>query len=128
MRDEESVGRLLSRAFGVLIALFVAAGAIGLGIVLVQHRAMTEVSERVQPLELANEQLDRIMSSAQWAIRGYALTGDSKMLELFDQCSIDYPVASRTLRAQPTAGRDNRAVTEQLTRADAWWATANRQR
>nr|WP_296074880.1 ATP-binding protein [uncultured Actinoplanes sp.] len=127
MRDEGSVGRLLSRAFGLLIALIAGAGLLQLGAVLVQHRAVRQLAEEVQPLELANDQFGGIVSSAAWAVRSYALTGDQRMLELYGGSLNQYPHEVSRLRALAT-GRHEAAVSEQISKAEAWWDSADQQR
>jgi signal transduction histidine kinase len=127
MRHEGTVARLLSRAFILLVALFIAAGAVELTAVLIQHRAAEELIHRVQPLELANDRLRAVLADAQRSLRGYLLTGDGQMLETYAQAKSDYFLAVQSLQNLST-GSDRTAASEQIVRADAWWAVADRQR
>ncbi len=127
MRGEGSVGRLLSRAFGVLVALIVGAGLAELAVVLVQHRAVHQLAEEVQPLELANARLRTVLTDAQRGMRGYLLTGDRQMLDTYYGARGHYAAVSRQLRDLAGA-RERATVTEQIARADSWWALADRQR
>jgi CHASE3 domain sensor protein len=127
MRSEGSVGWLLSRAFGLLIALIAGAGLIQLGAVLVQHRAVQELAKEVQPLALANDQLGDLVFSAAWAVRSYALTGDQRMLELYGVSVNEYPRQVSRLR-DLADGPHEAAVSEQLTKAETWWDSADEQR
>ncbi|GAA0466652.1 hypothetical protein Ade02nite_46400 [Paractinoplanes deccanensis] len=120
MRREGSVGRLLTRAFGGLVALVVGCGAVELGAVLVEHHAERELAAEVQPLRLANAELRTVLTDAQAGLRGYALTGDGRMLDAYELARSEYGVASDELP-------DDQGH-EQIARADAWWAVAEQQR
>jgi signal transduction histidine kinase len=127
MRDEGSVGRLLSRAFGVLVALIVGTGLIELTVVLVQHRTVHELTEEVQPLQLANDHVGDLIADAQWAIQVYSLSGDQRTLELYDLARTDYAGAVRELRTLGV-GRDKDEIQSQIAQTDGWWAVAEQQR
>jgi signal transduction histidine kinase len=123
MRDEGSVGRLLSRAFGVLILLIAGAGLVEMGVVLTQRHVVHELAEEIQPLELANAQIGDVLAGASWAVVSYSLNGDRKMLELYDLTSSKYAEAVRDLRGVD-AGRDGGSVAAEIALADSWWVAA----
>jgi signal transduction histidine kinase len=127
MRDDGSVSRLLSRAFGVLVALIVGAGLIELAVVLVQHNTVHQLTEKVQPLELANDHVADVVAGAQWAIRVYSVTGDRRTLELYDLARKGYAATVDDLRALGV-GSDKAEVARQIALMDAWWAVAEQQR
>jgi signal transduction histidine kinase len=123
MRDEGSVARLLSRTFGVLVALIVGAGLLQLTAVLVQNRSVDRLTEEVQPLELANDHLGDIVASAAWAMRGYSITGDGHMLDLYDVALNQYSGAVQRLR-DLSRHRHTAEVDAQIVRGEAWWSNA----
>jgi two-component system phosphate regulon sensor histidine kinase PhoR len=127
MRGDGSVGRLLSRAFGALMLLIVCSGAAEMSVVLVQHRAVAQLTGHVQPLELANAHLRGVLADAQRGLRGYLLTGESQVLDTYDLARSEYLVAVEDAR-DVAAGSEITAVETQKERADAWWALADQQR
>ncbi|MGX6607072.1 ATP-binding protein [Micromonosporaceae bacterium Da 78-11] len=127
MRREATVGQLLTRAFAVLVALIVCTGLVEMTAVLVQHRTVKQLTEQVQPLELANAHLRVVLTDAQRSLRGYSLTGEPQMLDAYTAARRAYPVAVAQLRARSTA-RDDGVLREQVISADAWWVIADRQR
>ncbi|MGK5684295.1 ATP-binding protein [Actinoplanes sp. URMC 104] len=127
MRREGTVGGLLSRAFAVLVALIVGSGLTELAVVLVQHRAVQQLTGEVQPAQLANAQLRAVMTDAQRGLRGYLLTGDERILGTYHVARSDYASAADDLR-RLSGGRDASAAGRQLARADSWWAVAEMQR
>jgi signal transduction histidine kinase/CHASE3 domain sensor protein len=128
MRREESVGRLLTRAFAALVLVIVCAGLAEMGTILAQHRVVRELTAHVEPLELANADLRALLADAQRGLRGYLLSGDSGLLATYDTAQDDYPRALRTMRTLAVGGGDTAAIDDQAGRADAWWALADRQR
>ncbi len=127
MRRDGSVGRLLTRAFAVLVLLIVCAGLGQMTTVLLQHRVVDQLSTHVQPLQLANAHLRNVLADAQRGLRGYALTGDSQLLDTYHAARGTYAVAIHNLRER-TSARERAAVDAQLAHADAWWALAEQQR
>jgi signal transduction histidine kinase/CHASE3 domain sensor protein len=127
MRRDGSVGRLLTRAFGVLVVLIVCSGLAEMTTVSLQHRVVERLSSHVQPLQLANAHLRNVLADAQRGLRGYALTGDTQLLDTYHAARGDYAVALHDLRLLASA-RELPAVEVQFARADAWWALAERQR
>ncbi|MEV6493246.1 CHASE3 domain-containing protein, partial [Actinoplanes sp. NPDC051633] len=127
MRGDGSVRRLLTRAFAVLVLLIVCAGLAEMTTVLIQHRAVDQLSTHVQPLQVANGHLRNVLADAQRGLRGYLLTGDGQLLDTYYVARSDYELAVRDLR-ELTSDRERDAVNAQVTRADAWWVLAERQR
>ncbi|MET0495835.1 MAG: ATP-binding protein [Actinoplanes sp.] len=127
MRREHTVGRLLTRAFAVLVALIVCSGLAEMTIVLLQHRVVRELATHVQPLELANAHLRGVLGDAQRGLRGYLLTGDGQLLDTYYLAHGDYYLARISIRG--FAGpRETAAVESQLGDANAWWGLAEHQR
>ncbi|WP_067498781.1 ATP-binding protein [Actinoplanes sp. TFC3] len=127
MRRNRSIGRLLTRAFGTLVLLIVCSGAAETTALVLQQRVVRELSQHVQPLELANADLRSVLGDAQRGLRGYLLTGDSQLLDTYHVARSDYYTSSRRLSGLARdAERD--AVTKQLARAETWWALAENQR
>jgi two-component system phosphate regulon sensor histidine kinase PhoR len=127
MRRDGSVGRLLTRAFGVLVLLIVCAGVAQMTTVLVQHRTVDQLSTHVQPLQLANAHLRGVLADAQRALRGYLITGDGQLLDSYHVARSAYPLAVQDARDLAT-GAERAAVDSQAARADAWWTLAEQQR
>ncbi|MBU2666033.1 CHASE3 domain-containing protein [Actinoplanes bogorensis] len=127
MRRDGTVGRLLSRAFAVLVALIVGSGLAELAAVLVQHRAVEQLTDEVQPLQLANADLRAVLTDAQRGLRGYLLTGDEQMLDGYFTARTGLTAAGDELRRR-TDGRDAAAAADQIARADGWFANAEQQR
>ncbi len=127
MQNEGSVGRLLSRAFGVLVALIVGCGLTQLAVVLIQQRTVDELAGRVQPLQLANAEVRTVLTDAQRGIRGYLLTGDRTMLDVYDDARREYARVGPEL-SDLAGGPDRDTVSAQIARADDWWAMTDRQR
>ncbi len=69
MRRDGSVGRLLTRAFAVLVLLIVCAGLAQMTTVVLQHRVVDQLSTHVQPLQLANAHLRTVLADAQRGLR-----------------------------------------------------------
>ncbi|GAB2588112.1 hypothetical protein Aab01nite_49210 [Paractinoplanes abujensis] len=129
MRRDGSVGRLLSRAFAVLVALILGSGLAELAAVLVQHRAVQQLTGEVQPAQLANAGLRAVLTDAQRGLRGYLLTGDEQMLDTYYVARSDYTVAGDDLRRLSAGKHSDAAVAaDQIGKADLWWAVAERQR
>jgi two-component system phosphate regulon sensor histidine kinase PhoR len=124
---DRSVGRLLTGAFGALVLLIVCSGAAETVALVRQHRVVRELSTHVQPLELANAGLRSVLGDAQRGLRGYLLTGDTQLLDIYHVARSDYYTASRTLSGLARAD-ERGAVAEQLVRADTWWQLAEKQR
>lgn len=127
MRRDRTVGRLLTRAFALLVALIVGSGLAEMAIVLLQHRVVRELSAHVQPLELANAHLRGVLGDAQRSLRGYLLTGDAQLLDSFYAARGEYYLARISIRGF-AAARETAAVETQLAGAAAWWGHAERQR
>jgi signal transduction histidine kinase/CHASE3 domain sensor protein len=121
------VGGLLTRAFAALVLLIVCAGLAQMATVLVQHRTVDQLSAHVQPLQLANARLRGVLADAQRGLRGYLITGDGQLLDSYHVARSAYPQAVAELRELCTS-RECPAVNTQVTRADAWWELAERQR
>src|SRR5918998_4596729 len=117
MRRDGSVGRVLTRAFAALVLLIVCAGLAEMTTVLLQHRVVDQLSSHVQPLQLANAHVRNVLADAQRGLRGYALTGDTQLLDTYYTARGDYAVASRTLRSLSSA-RERPTVDAQVARAD----------
>jgi two-component system, OmpR family, phosphate regulon sensor histidine kinase PhoR len=126
MRREATVGQLLTRAFAVLVGLILCSGLIEMAAVLTQHRAVRQLTEQVQPLQLANAHLRGVLTDAQRSLRGYSLTGDQAMLGGYAAARGNYAVTMYELSALTTA-RDAEVLRRQRAGADAWWALADRQ-
>ena len=127
MRREHTVGRLLTRAFAVLVAFIVCSGLAEMTIVLLQHRVVRELATHVQPLELANAHLRGVLGDAQRGLRGYLLTGDGQLLDTYYVAHSDYYLARISIRGFAGA-RETAAVESQLDDANAWWGLAEHQR
>jgi two-component system phosphate regulon sensor histidine kinase PhoR len=127
MRGDSSAGRLLTRAFAALVLLTVGSGVAEMTAVLVQHRVAGQLISHVQPLEVANAHLRGVLADAERGLRGYLLTGDRRLLDAYDLARSEYLVAVDDVRVVAT-GSEVTAVDAQQTRADAWWALADRQR
>jgi signal transduction histidine kinase len=127
MRGERTVKWLLTRAFAAVVALVVSAGAIELGVVLVQDAAQEELTGHVQPLNQANAHLRSILNGARGDLRGYSPAADVSMGYDFDNAANSYADAVRDLREPARAG-DRSLIDAQVTAADAWWAMAHRER
>uniref|UniRef100_UPI0027413A9B HAMP domain-containing protein n=1 Tax=Actinoplanes sp. RD1 TaxID=3064538 RepID=UPI0027413A9B len=127
MTRNRSVGRLLTRAFGAVVVLIVATGAAETTALTLQHRVVKELSEYVQPLELANAELRTTLGDAQRGLRGYLLTGDGQLLDSYSAARTAYEQSAADLTA--LARSDERvSVDEQIDRADQWWRLAEQQR
>jgi len=127
MRRDGSVGRLLTRAFGVLVLLIVCAGVAQMTTMLVQHRTVDQLSTHLQPLQLANAHLRGVLADAQRGLRGYLITGDGQLLDSYHVARSAYPLAVQDARDLAT-GAERAAVDAQAARADAWWTLAEQQR
>jgi signal transduction histidine kinase len=68
-----------------------------------------------------------VLNGARGDLRGYSLAGDLSMGNDFDVAAVDYSVAVADLR-EPAQARDRSLVDAQIAAADAWWATARRER
>ena len=126
MRREGTVGGLLSTAFAILVALIVLSGLAELAVVLVQDRAVRQLTGEVQPLQLANADLRAVLTDAQRGVRGYLLTGNEQMLDTYRAARSDYAPVAESLR-RLSSGRDTSSVAGQIARADEWWAVADKQ-
>src|SRR3954451_5233171 len=127
MRGDGSVRRLLTRASAVLVLLIVCAGLAEMTTVLIQHRVVDQLSTHVQPLQVANAHLRTVLADAQRGLRGYLLAGDGQLLDTYHVARSDYGLAVDDLR-KLSSDRERAAVSAQVTRADAWWALAERPR
>ncbi|MCO8274983.1 ATP-binding protein [Actinoplanes sp. TRM 88003] len=127
MRREGSVGRLLSRAFAVLVVLIVGSGAAELAAVLIERQVVQQLTDEVQPLQLANAEVRAVLTDAQRGLRGYLLTGDERMLDTYYLARSDYAVAGDELR-RLSGERHASSAAVQIARADGWWANAEEQR
>ncbi len=127
MRRDGTVGRLLSTAFAVLVALIVGSGLAELAAVLVQHRAVQQLTGEVQPMQLANAELRAVMTDAQRSLRGFLLTGDERMLDTYYASRNAFTTVGADLH-RLGSGPDDVAVDQQITAADGWWANAELQR
>ena len=56
----------------------------------------------MQPLQLANAHLRNVLADAQRGLRGYALTGDTQLLDTYHAARGNYPVVGRELRSTAT--------------------------
>ncbi|WP_305788162.1 ATP-binding protein [Symbioplanes lichenis] len=127
MPRNRSVGHLLTRAFGAVVGLIVATGGAEATALTLQHRVVKQLSEYVQPLELANAELRTTLGDAQRGLRGYLLTGDGQLLDSYYAARTAYEQSGREL--SDLAHSDERvSVDEQLDRADEWWRLAEQQR
>jgi two-component system phosphate regulon sensor histidine kinase PhoR len=127
MQRDRSVGRLLTRAFAVLVLLIVGAGLIETATVVIQHRVVDQLTNHVQPLQLRNAHLRGVLADGQRGVRGYLLTGDGAQLDTYHVARADYATAVASLRRLAT-GDERAAVETQVARADTWWAHAESQR
>ena len=127
MRGDRTVGGLLTRAFGALVLLIVCSGLAGVGAAMLQHRTVRQLTEHVLPLQLANSDLRVVLADAQRGLRGYLLTGDSSLLDTYHVARSDYFLAGQEMHRLAT-GKENAAIFEQVSRADAWWRLAELQR
>jgi two-component system phosphate regulon sensor histidine kinase PhoR len=135
MKGDRTVGGLLTRAFGALVVLIVCSGFAGVATAVVQHRTVQELTEHVQPLQLANVNMRVVLADAQRGLRGYLLTGDSALLDTYHVARGTYFIAERTMHDithnsddKAEAGSEELAITEQTDRANAWWVVAEKQR
>ncbi len=127
MTTDRTVGRLLTGAFGVLVLLIVCSGLAGVGTALLQHSTVRQLTEQVLPLQLANRNLRVVLADGQRGLRGYLLTGDATLLDTYRTAHSEYVDAAQAVR-RLASGSESVAVTDQVARADAWWALAERQR
>ncbi|HET9517128.1 MAG TPA: ATP-binding protein [Actinoplanes sp.] len=127
MLADRTVARLLTRAFGALVLLIVCSGLAGVGTVMMQHATVQQLSEQVMPLQLANRGLRAVLADAQRGLRGYLLTGDPAMLDAYQRARTDYVLAGQAMNDLATDG-ERAHVADQIARADAWLAVAERQR
>jgi two-component system phosphate regulon sensor histidine kinase PhoR len=126
MRCDRTVGRLLTGAIVVLVGLIVCTGLAEMTVVLMQHRTVVQLTERVQPAQLANARLRAVLTDGQRGLRGYSLTGDGEMLDAYQVARSDYTLAVQDLR-RLVSGDDVAAVDRQVTAADGWWMLADLQ-
>ncbi|MFI5492299.1 ATP-binding protein [Actinoplanes sp. NPDC051859] len=126
MPRERTVGSLLTRAFGVLVALIVCSGVAETTALVSQHQVVDELSTRVQPLQLANDDLRNALADGQRNLRGYLLTGDSQLLDSFTAAQTDFDRVARSLR-ELARDDDRAAVNRQIGRAADWWTLAEQQ-
>ncbi|MFI5838095.1 ATP-binding protein [Catenuloplanes sp. NPDC051500] len=127
-RPAGTVGSLLNRAFSVLFALIVLAGAAGITATEVQVRSVRELDAHVFPMRLVNAELRGVMADAQRALRGYLLTADGRFMESYDTALRDFPGIADRLDGMVLTAAESTAVVRQLDRAEAWWALAGHQR
>jgi signal transduction histidine kinase len=127
MPRDQSVGRLLTRAFAGLVLVIICSGLAETVAILLQHRVVRQLTAHVQPLELANAQLRVVLADAQRGLRGYLLTGDTQLLDTYSVARSDYPVAVADVR-DLAAGDETRPVDGMVARAATWWALAEQQR
>jgi signal transduction histidine kinase len=121
--EGSSVARLLSRAFGLLIVLILGAGVLRLGATMLQSRTLDRLTLEVQPLGLANDNLGDMVSAGAWAMRGYSLTSNGHMLELYDLAQNRYANAVSELRGLSDK-RHAAQIDAEIAKAGAWWANA----
>ncbi len=121
------VGRLLTRAFAALATLIVVSGLSGAGAAVLQHETVKQLTDHILPLQLANAELRAVLSDGQRGLRGYLLTGDAGQLAAYDEAYRDYERSGRAMR-DLASGSERASIEQQLDRADAWWALAQRQR
>ncbi|GGQ50303.1 ATP-binding protein [Couchioplanes azureus] len=127
MPRERTVGSLLTRAFGVLVVLIVCTGAAETTALVMQHRMVDELATRVQPLQLANADLRGVLADGQRGMRGYLLTGDTRLLDSYRAARSDFDRVAGQLRTL-ARGAEKDAVDRELARAGDWWALAEQQR
>ncbi|GGK37956.1 hypothetical protein GCM10010124_33510 [Pilimelia terevasa] len=126
MGGPPTVGRLLHRAFGLLVALIGVAGVGGAVATLLQQQVVRELSTRVGPSVSANLELRIVLLDAQRALRGYLAAGAGAGAE-YDAARAAYPPAVAELRRM--TGPDPAAsIDAQVAAADRWWAYAEAQR
>ncbi len=121
------VGRLLTRAFAALAALIVVSGLAGVAAAVLQHETVKQLTGHVLPLQLANADVRVTLADGQRGLRGYLLTGDPALLAAYYVARQDYAHSGQTMR-EIASGSERASVEQQLARADAWWALADRQR
>ncbi|MCY1138975.1 ATP-binding protein [Actinoplanes sp. Pm04-4] len=109
------------------MALIVGSGAAELAAVVIEHRVVRQLTDEVQPLQLANAGLRAVLTDAQRGLRGYLLTGDERMLDTYYLARSDYSVAQDDLRRLSRGQHADSAAT-QIARADGWWVNAEEQR
>jgi two-component system phosphate regulon sensor histidine kinase PhoR len=131
-RDEVSalgsiVGRL--RAGGLLVGVLLA-GGVGVALYggIQQQRTVDELTQVVQPLQVANTQLRSGFSQCQTWYLGYRLTRQGDYLAGYSTCSADFQVTiNATLRVTRLAWPDLVPIMRSQQRAaDAWFAKADR--
>ncbi|HWH01248.1 MAG TPA: ATP-binding protein, partial [Pilimelia sp.] len=93
-----------------------------------QYRTVHALTERVNPLRLANLQVRTQLSDAQRSLRGYLLTGDPQFLSSYESARREYVDGVAALRTMVDTEADRDLFEQQVTLADAWWAHAQRQR
>src|SRR5262245_49467316 len=98
MRTDRSLGRLLDRAFGGLLALLICAGGVEAAALLVQRRVVGQLTTHVQPLALANAHLRGVLADAQQGLRGYQVAGDRALLDAYLVARSRYGLAVQDLR------------------------------
>ncbi|GGK02768.1 hypothetical protein GCM10010123_35920 [Pilimelia anulata] len=115
-----TVGRLLRRAFGVLVTLVGLAGIAGITTALVQQDTVRDLTGHVGPSRTANLQLRIVMLDAQRSVRGYFLSGGTPLLASYEGARTAYEPTVHHLRV--VAGAEHAAeVAEQDRLARRWW-------
>ncbi len=131
-RDEVSalgsiVGRL--RAGGLLVGVLLA-GGVGVALYggIQQQRTIDELTQVVQPLQVANTQLRSGFSQCQTWYLGFRLTRQGDYLAGYSTCSADFQVTiNATLRVTRLAWPDLvPLIRSQQRAADAWLGMADR--
>ncbi|WP_127502478.1 ATP-binding protein [Actinoplanes solisilvae] len=107
--------------------LIIGSGLAELAVVLVEHRAVQQLTAHVQPLQLANAEMRAVLTDAQRGLRGYLLTSDEQMLSTYYVARSDYELAGGVLR-RLSADQHASAAADQIAKADAWWSNAEKQR
>jgi signal transduction histidine kinase len=127
-RDGRPAGHRIGGGFVALILLILCSGLLETAALVVQHRVARQLATHVQPLELANAELRTQLADAQRGLRGYLLTADRAMLDVYLVARSAYPVTIQDLRDLATSRAERGAVDVQAARADTWWRAAEEQR
>ena len=127
MREDDTVARVLRRAFAVLVLLIVVSGSAGVTTVITEHNAVQQLTDHVLPLQLANADLRGVLADGQRGLRGYLLTGDTKLLDNYHTARSDYLATAQRMR-RLAVDTENASIDGQVTRAERWWSIAEQQR
>ncbi len=125
--ERRTVARYLYRAFAAIVLVSLLTGLVAAGAAWQQYRSVTALTERVMPERLANNQVHLVLGDAQRSIRGYQLTGDETLEQVYLEARDAYPAAAANLRRLAPEG-DQYVVARQLDLATTWIRLAEEQR